>query len=126
MKKLLILLFLIIPCCVFAQFTIKPEFELSTNDEKAKEDFYNLHGTMRFKFQATDDIELVFKPELDKYEVDIDEISAKYTFLENHSIKGGKFENILSLDDYLGNYERIFARKNIVTREVKDQGYVSR
>ena len=125
MKKLLILLFLIIPCCVFAQFTIKPEFELSTNDEKAKDDFYNLRGTMRFKFQATDDIELVFKPELDKYEVDIDEISAKYTFLENHSIKGGKFENILSLDDYLGNYERIFARKNIVTREVKDQGYVS-
>lgn len=116
---------MIIPCCVFAQFTIKPEFELSTNDEKAKDDFYNLHGTMRFKFQATDDIELVFKPELDKYEVDIDEISAKYTFLEKHSVKGGKFENLLTLDDYLGNFDRVFARKNLVTREVKDQGYVS-
>ena len=125
MKKILILLLLIIPCCVFAQFTIKPEFELSTNDEKAKDDFYNLHGTMRFKFQATDDIELVFKPELDKYEVDIDEISAKYTFLEKHSVKGGKFENLLTLDDYLGNFDRVFARKNLVTREVKDQGYVS-
>ena len=125
MKKIFILLFLIIPCALFAQFTIKPEFELSTNDEKAKDDFYNLHGTMRFKFQATDDIELVFKPELDKYEVDIDEISAKYTFLEKHSVKGGKFENLLTLDDYLGNFDRVFARKNLVTREVKDQGYVS-
>ncbi len=125
MKKVLILLFLIIPCCAFAQFTIKPEFELSTNDEMAKEDFYNLHGTMRFKFMPTDDIELVFKPELDKYEVDIDEISAKYTFLENHSIKGGKFENILTLDDYLGGFDRPFARKNLITREIKDQGYVS-
>ena len=93
MKKIFILLLMLIPCCLFAQFTIKPEFELSTNDERAKDDFYNLHGTLKFKFMPTDDIELVFKPELDKYEVDIDEISAKYTFMERHSIKAGKFEN---------------------------------
>ena len=92
MKKLLILLFLIIPCCLFAQFTIKPEFELSTNDEMAKEDFYNLHGTMKFKFMPTDDIELVFKPELDKYEVDIDEISA------NNNSTIIKFESLRSVN----------------------------
>ncbi len=125
MKKIIILLFLLIPCWTFAQFTIKPEFEISTNDDMAMEDFYNLRGTLRFKFQPTDDIELVFKPELDKYEVDIDEISAKYTFLEVHSIKIGKFENILTLDDYLGNFDRPFARKNLITREIKDQGYLS-
>ena len=125
MKRIFILFFLVMPTFLFAQFTIKPEFDINTNDEMAKEDFYNLNGSLKFKFQATDDIELVFKPELDKYEVDVDELYAKISFLEKHSVQGGKFENILSLDDYLGSFDRPFARKNLITREIKDQGYVS-
>lgn len=126
MKKLILFLVLFtVPLSLFAQFTIKPEFQIDTNDEMNKDDFYDIQGKLRFKFDATDDIELIFKPVLDKYEADVDEISAKYTFLENHSVKAGKFENILTLDDYLGSFERPFARKNIITRELKDQGYLS-
>jgi len=126
LKKIVIFLFLFISSpLLFAQFTIKPEFDINTNDEMAKEDFYNLNGSLKFKFQVTDDIELVFKPELDKYEVDVDDLYAKISFLEKHSVQGGKFENILSLDDYLGTFGRPFARKNLVTREMKNQGYIS-
>lgn len=125
MKKF-VLLFLIFPAFLFAQgFSVVPQFFIGSDSDMAKEDFYDLEGTLRFKFDVTDDIELVFKPELDKYEVDIDEISAKYTFFENHFIKAGKFENILSFDDQLGKFDRIFARSTIIDREIKDQGYVS-
>ncbi|MCQ2603490.1 MAG: hypothetical protein MJ215_00390 [Spirochaetia bacterium] len=129
MKKIFILclIFLILPFYTFAEkrFSITPEFKIDSNDDMDRDDFYNLKGSLRLKFQATDDIDLVFKPELDKYDVDIDEISARIRFLDRNTIKVGKFENILSLDDYLDSYNRIFARKNIVTRELDDQGYLS-
>ena len=128
MKKYLF--FAVFTAAAFSAFcqtpSFRPQFSLSTNNDMSTDDFYDLQGSLRLVFTMADDIELIFRTELDKYEVDVEELSAVYNIDRTNSVKTGKFENPLTLDDYLGSFVRLFARTTTVTREVKKQGYVTK
>ena len=66
------------------------------------------------------------RTELDKREVDVEELSALFVINNYNSLKIGKFGNCLTLDEYLGNFDSLFARTNLVTRELKRQGYTAK
>ncbi len=129
MKKtalIIIILLISISFVTAAEPEFDPELKITTNDDLTVDDFYDIKGDLRIKFPATDDIELIFKTELDKREVDVEELSARFSIDGKNCIKVGKFSNDLTLDEYLGDFDSLFARTNIVTREIQRQGYTAR
>jgi hypothetical protein len=129
-KKFLFVSFIfLIAATIFAAPPIpdfRPQFQMLANDDLSIDDFYELKGNLRIEFPITDDIDVIFKSELDKYKFDVEEISAQYTYDKINRFKIGKFENPLTLDDYIGTFEMLFARQTVVTRDIKKQGYVAK
>ncbi len=129
MKKLTLIIFLFIITAFFSMAEVPdfdPAFKISTNNDLGVDDFYDIKGDLKITFPVADNIDLIFKTELDKREVDIEELSARFWINDKNRIKAGKFENRLTLDQYLGGFDSLFGRNNIVTREIKNQGYTAR
>ena len=108
MKKITILLFIFFAAVSFSAASspdFDPELKITTNDDLTVDDFYDIKGDLRITFPATDDIDLIFKTELDKREVDIEELSARLSIDSRNRLKIGKFGNHLTLDEYLGDFD---------------------
>ncbi len=131
MKKKYILIFLLglfsATSNLFSDFwfDLKARLSMSTNDRLISSDYYALKGNIEFDVFIFDNFEIALEAELNKYKVDVGELSFSWKAHPYLSILAGKFENSLSIEEYLPAFNRIFATKTIITDEINSQGYIS-
>lgn len=100
------------------------DFKAGSYSDISEDDIFDLKGEVKAKVFIADNFSLNFAIELDKYETDVEQLS--FCFDSRYwDFKAGKFKNVLTLDEYLGS-GRIFGRRNLITRQIWDQGYMSR
>jgi hypothetical protein len=104
---------------------IDADFRFGTNSEIVMVDYLFLRSSLEFEFEATKDFECTFEVLADLYELEMTELSFKWKQGKYLNLLFGKFENALTLDEYLPGFDRPFANRNLLSRYIDDQGYVS-
>ena len=105
---------------------INADFQLYTNEDKTFDDVYEIKSSIESVFKVNRAADILAEIELDKYEVDIDEISLRIKTNNGIKYKIGKFKNKLTLEDYQGSFDNLFSRRSLVNREIRYQGYSSK
>jgi hypothetical protein len=95
------------------------------NNEIANIDYYFLRADLEIILKVLKKFECTLGLELDRFEVEVEEISFDLTLIPYFCIKLGKFENALTLDEYMPGYKRIFGKKNRISDYVDSLGYVN-
>ena len=126
-KILIIFLVIIHTINIFAKdrFDIDARFSFGGNNEIAKTDYYFLHTDLEFEFRILDNLECTLTLEADRFEVEAEEISIKWKIMDYATLLLGKFENALTLDEYMPAHKRIFAKKSSVSEYIDDLGYIN-
>jgi hypothetical protein len=81
---------------------------------------------LEFLLGFADIVEGTFELKANMYDVMIGELSATLKAWDYLHLKGGKFENALTLDEYMPAWKRPFARKSLASDFLDRQGYVTR
>lgn len=111
------------------KFKVDGEAEFEFNDSHIVADQfftnYDIKGKIGLGFLLTKQWEIFLEVELDKYELDVEEISVKFSWIKNatHSIRAGRFEGDLVLNDFLKKRYELFSLKTPGVKYIEDLGY---
>lgn len=136
MKKLLIIFLALITgvVSVFAQdvsdrikFDAEVEFKLDDSDIVGDKYYleYELQGTFTAEYMMNEKLSTIISIEVDRNDVDPDEVSVLYTFDEMSWIKGGIFQRDLYLNDFVKKRFEIFEMDSPGVEYMKKLGYSS-
>jgi hypothetical protein len=103
---------------------IDADFRFGTNSDIVRVDHLFLRSGLEFEFEVSKDFECLVEVTADLHELEMSELTFKWK-REYLNILVGKFENALTLDEYLSSFDRIFANKSLVSRLIDTQGYTS-
>ena len=96
-----------------------------SNSEIATTDYYILNTDLAFEFNVLDNFELTLGLEADRFEVEVEEITFKWKFSPYIYFLLGKFENALTLDEFIPAHKRLFATMTLVSEYIDDLGYIN-
>jgi hypothetical protein len=122
----LTLLFLVLPGLPAAEVDIRGRLTLFTDDALKFTDYYYLRGELEFELEVLDNLEMVLELEADQLEVEMGELFLEWEPRPSFSLKAGRVENALTLDEVLPRFDRIFARPSWISRYIDNMGYVSK
>lgn len=104
---------------------LEADFIFAADESMETEDYYELEASLNFEFDIEDDFEVALDLEADRFEVEIDELSFKWKARQYAYLLFGKFENSLTLDEYMSAGDRPFGTKSPVSNLLDTHGYVS-
>lgn len=102
---------------------IDARFVLEAGCELEDVDYYDIEAEIAFSFEVTKEVLLKLELEADKFEVESEEISLRWSALEFMWIKAGQFEPELMLDEVIGRRSRLFSTKTAVADYADASGY---
>lgn len=106
-------------------FEIDLRASFGSNSEIAKTDYYLLTADLKFEFEFLDKFECELELETDRFEVEVEEITFKWKYSPYIYFLLGKFENALTLEEFIPTYKRPFATMSIVSDYVDELGYIN-
>ena len=95
------------------KYNIDLRATFGSNSEIATTDYYVLNTDLAFEFNILDDFELTLGLEADRFEVEVEEITFKWKFSPYIYFLLGKFENALTLDEFVPAHKRLFGTKTL-------------
>jgi len=104
---------------------LEADFGFAADESMETEDYYELEASLKFEFDIEDDFEVALDLEADRFEVEIDELSFKWKARDYAYLLFGKFENALTLDEYMSAGDRPFGTKSPVSNLLDTHGYTS-
>ena len=135
MKKILILFTVLILCSVslFAakedriKFDAEVEFKLDDSDVTGDKYYleYELEGTFTAEYMISDRLFTILSMEIDRKDVEPDEVSVVYAFDELSWIKGGIFQRDLYLNDFVKKRYEVFEMDSPGVEYMKKLGWSS-
>ena len=103
---------------------IEANFSLATGDEIWHREYYSIASDLMFKFEVEDRFDSTLELDADRFEVEVDEIYFTWKASSYLYIRLGKFENALTLDEYIPKNKRKFAVKSLISSSIDSQGYI--
>jgi len=108
----------------FPKLSIGAHFSIFL-DEDTFTDYSFFDSDIKFDFDVLSRFSCALELEADRFGVDVDEISFKWKPSDYAKLLLGKFENHLTLDEYISMHKRIFSTKNIISETMDSEGYIS-
>lgn len=112
-----------VPLQAAEKIDLDASFSFAADESMETEDYYDLEASLKFEFDIEDDFEVGLDLEADRFEVEIDELSFKWKAREYAYLLFGKFENALTLDEYMSAGNRPFGTKSPVSNLLDTHGY---
>ncbi len=135
MKKWIILLALVLLAAGTAfskpkdYFTLDAEAEFKLDDSDITGDKYyvgfQLEGELEAKIRFNDRLFATLAIEIDRKDVDPEEVSVFYWIDEYQSIKGGLFDSSLTMNDFLKKKSELFFYDSPGVRYIKESGFTN-
>ena len=135
MKRLFIVLTLLvlITGTLFSKpkdyFSLDAEAQFKLDDSDITGDKYyveyQFEGELEAKLRFNDRLSATLAIEIDRKEVDPEEVSVFYWIDEFQSIKGGLFDSSLALNDFLKKKQELFFYDSPGVKYIKDSGFTN-
>ena len=135
MRKVLFLLLviLILPQFGFCKpkdnfkFDAQAEFKLDDSDITGDKYYveYELEGEIEMEYRFTDRLSANLAIEIDRKEVDPEEVSVSYWIDEFQSIRAGLFDSSLVMGDFVKKKKELFFYDSPGVKYVKDSGFTN-
>lgn len=106
---------------------IEADFSALTGYEvlKDQERYFDLEGDVEFQFEVTDTLDTFLEIEAEIKEIELEELSFRWKIGDRLRLKAGAFENEISLDEYLNDFELFFATGGLLAETLINMGYIS-
>ncbi len=135
MRKFLIFLLLILISTDFISAKEKERFSLDAEAEFKLDDSditgdkyyveYELEGELEAKYRFTDRLSATLAIELDRKDVDAEEISVTYLIDDFSSLRAGLFDSSLVMEDFVKKKKELFFYESPGVRYVKESGFTN-
>ena len=110
-------------------FSLDAEVQFKLDDSDITGDKYyveyQVEGELEAKIRFTDRLSTTLAIEIDRKDVDPEEVSVFYWIDEFQSIKGGLFDSSLTLNDFLKKKSELFFYDSPGVKYIKDSGYTN-
>ena len=110
-------------------FTLDAEAQFKLDDSDITGDKYyveyQLEGELEAKLRFNDRLYATLAIEIDRKDVDPEEVSVFYWIDEFQSIKGGLFDSSLTMDDFLKKKSELFFYDSPGVRYIKESGFTN-
>ncbi len=107
------------------KFDAQAEFKLDDSDITGDKYYveYELEGEIEMEYRFTDRLSATLAIELDRKDVDAEEISASYWIDEFQSLRAGLFDSSLVMNDFVKKKKELFFYDSPGVKYVKDSGF---
>ena len=106
---------------------VQAEFKVDDSDITGDKYYveYQVEGELEVKYQFTDRLSATVAVEIDRKDVDPEEISATYWIDEFSNIRAGLFDSSLTMNDFLKKKQELFFYDSPGVKYIKDSGFTN-